>query len=335
MPAPLQLVQLRHPDEGRAVALVDGSRLVLCDGPSSVHALAWQACEQGISLAGAAALHAGSRTADYDEVYDGRSAWRLLSPVDHPSTPSRMLISGTGLSHMKSAQTRDSMHTGAVTVTDSMKMYQWGVEGGKPAEGQVGSAPEWFFKGDGNFVRALNEPLDTPEFAGDGGDEAEIAGVYLIDPGGKPRRLGFTAGNEFSDHEFERRNYLYLAHSKLRTCALGPELVNNGPFDSVQGHVAIHRGGAVLWERSFLTGEKNMCHSLANMEHHHFKYEQHRRPGDVHVHFFGAAAFSSADGVNVQDGDVMEVSFEGYGRPLRNPVRVAPGAERLVTVTPL
>jgi hypothetical protein len=65
-----------------------------------------------------------------------------------------------------------------------------------------------------------------------------------------------------------------------------------------------------------------MCHSLANLEHHHFKHTEHRRPGDVHIHFFGADAFSFKDRLRLEDGDVMTISFEGFGRPLRNPIRI-------------
>jgi hypothetical protein len=75
-----------------------------------------------------------------------------------------------------------------------------------------------------------------------------------------------------------------------------------------------------------------MCHSLANIEHHHFKFDAHRRPGDVHVHFYGASAFSFGAGVRLQDGDVMEVSFAGFGRPLRNPVRIETAAPQQVVV---
>ena len=100
------------------------------------------------------------------------------------------------------------------------------------------------------------------------------------------------AGNEFSDHVLERKNYLYLAASKLRTCAIGPELVVDGDFDAVPGEVSVHRGGRILWSREIRTGESAMCHSLSNIEHHHFKFETHRRPGDVHVHYFGACALS-------------------------------------------
>ena len=78
-----------------------------------------------------------------------------------------------------------------------------------------------------------------------------------------------------------------------------------------------------------------MSHTVANLEHHHFKYEAHRRPGDAHIHFFGAGAFSFGAGVELADGDVMVVAFEGFGRPLRNPIRVDRGEDRFVGVKAL
>src|SRR3546814_19715917 len=55
------------------------------------------------------------------------------------------------------------------------------------------------------------------------------------------------------------------------------------------------RDGRTLWEKPFLSGEANMSHSIANLEHHHFKYGLFRRPGDVHVHFFGTATLSFSE----------------------------------------
>ena len=78
-----------------------------------------------------------------------------------------------------------------------------------------------------------------------------------------------------------------------------------------------------------------MCHSLANLEHHHFKFEFHRRPGDLHIHFFGADAFSFGDGVRLEDGDVMQVRFEGFGRALRDPLARARPSRMLLTVRPI
>ncbi|RPI54618.1 MAG: hypothetical protein EHM55_10300 [Acidobacteria bacterium] len=182
-------------------------------------------------------------------------------------------------------------------------------------------------------LRASGDELLVPGYAEDGGEEAEVAGVYLIDPDGRPRRIGMAAGNEFSDHRFEKHNYLNLAGSKLRTCALGPELVVDPDFDSVPGRVSIERGERTLWERDIATGEREMCHSIANIEHHHFKFEAHRRPGDVHVHYYGAHSLSFADDVKLEDGDVMTIQFAGFGRPLRNVVRIAAPVGAPITVS--
>ena len=224
----------------------------------------------------------------------------------------------------------------AEPVTDSMRMFQWGVEGGRPAKGEIGIAPEWFYKGTGSILQPPFAPLTIPAYAEDGGEEAEVAGIYVIAEDGTPYRIGMATGNEFSDHQFEKRNYLNLAGSKLRTCSLGPELVVDAAFQAVDGEVRIERGGDTIWSKKVATGEENMCHSLANLEHHHFKFEGHRQPGDVHVHFFGAHSLSFGEGVVLKDGDWMEVRYEGFGRPLRNPIHVeSKDANRLVEVRSL
>ena len=89
---------------------------------------------------------------------------------------------------------------------------------------------------------------------------------------GMPWRVGFALLNEFSDHVTERQNYLWLAHSKLRPCSFGPELLLGDLPDDVRGTSRIRRGKTVIFEQPFLTGEANMSHSIANLEAHHFKY---------------------------------------------------------------
>jgi hypothetical protein len=199
-----------------------------------------------------------------------------------------------------------------------MKMFLMGVEGGKPTGEEPGVQPEWFYKGDGQIIVAPGEPLAMPSFARDGGEEPEIAGIYLIDARGEPARLGFALGNEFSDHVTERGNYLWLAHSKLRAAALGPELLLGELPVDVRGASRILRDGEVVWEKPFLSGEANMSHSLGNLEHHHFKYAGFRRPGDVHVHFFGTATLSFSDGFRTQEGDVFEIEARPFTLPVRN-----------------
>jgi hypothetical protein len=330
-----RLVQIGRGD-ARAVALCDEPRLHVLDRFASVVDLAQAAIGRREPLVDLVRKSAVVESLDYDAIYTGRSAWRLLTPIDHPHEPARCLVSGTGLTHLGSAAQRQQMHEAVESEpTDSMKMFRSGLSGGKPALGAVGVAPEWFYKGNGTILRAHGEPLDVPGFAEDGGEEAEIAGVYVIGAGGLPYRVGMAIGNEFSDHVFERKNYLNLAGSKLRTCAIGPELVVDPVFDSIPGTVTVIRDGATRWSKDIVTGEREMSHNLANIEHHHFKFDAHRRAGDVHVHYFGACALSFGDGVRLADGDIMEVAFTGFGRPLRNPLRRVPGDASPVAVTPL
>jgi hypothetical protein len=325
-----RLVQIQN-GLARSVALVEEPRLRLLDGINSIFELAQTAVDSKITLTTLVQKKATSEFLDYNPIYNGKSGWRLLPPIDHPTEPARCLVSGTGLTHLGSAANRQRMHEAKDSeLTDSMKMFRLGVEGGKPAPGKIGVAPEWFYKGTGTILRTHGEPLDVPAYAEDGGEEAEIAGVYFIDANGQPRRIGMAIGNEFSDHKFEKHNYLNLAGSKIRNCSLGPELVIDPEFNSVPGTVKIERAGKLFWSKEIVTGENEMCHSLRNIEHHHFKFETHRRPGDVHVHFFGACALSFGDGVQLADGDVMEISFAGFGRALRNPLRVARGKATLI-----
>lgn len=333
-----RLVQLQK-GSLRRVAIVREPLLELLDA-DSVYRLAQSALAEGVSFAKKIELAKTQETLDYDSVYSGKSEWKLLPCFDHPGDSAHCLVSGTGLTHLGSAQNRDDMHRKTLdsdesALSDSMKMFRWGLEKGKPTPGKIGIAPEWFFKGTGEVLRAHNAPLDILPFAEGGGEEAEIAGLYLIDGEGRPVRVGMAQGNEFSDHVFEKPNYLNLAGSKLRTCSIGPELVVDPEFGSVAGETRILREGKELWSKPQLTGEREMSHSLSNMEHHHFKFPHHRVPGDVHVHYFGTSGTSFGAGIRLQDGDVMEIRFDGFGRPLCNPLRKPGAPDALVAVRAL
>ncbi len=328
----MRLVQLQSPSGETRVAIVEGASLRLLEACDSVYALAQSALRAGKRLADAA--RPSRETVDYDPVYRLQSEWRLLPPFTHPE-PARCLVTGTGLTHKASADNRQAMHHNPAELSDSMRMYLAGLEGGRPAPGEIGVSPEWFYKGCGTILRAHGEPLDVPPFGGDGGEEPEVAGLYVIDEEGRPRRVGMAMANEFSDHVLEKQSYLYLAHSKLRVCSMGPELVVDPDFTAAPGVVAIEREGKVLWSQKIASGESNMSHTVANLEHHHFKYEAHRRPGDAHIHFFGADAFSYGAGLQLQEADIMVVSFEGFGRPLRNPLHIDRRVQPHIPVAPL
>ena len=315
---PTSLVQFVDASGTRGVAaLIDDAAPRRVSGVATTVEIARAALAEGRTLQEQVAA------ASLGEVVD-LAAVRLLPPVDH-ADPAHLLMTGTGLTHLGSAEGRDKMHRAASTAahqTDSMKMFLMGVEGGKPAAGTTGVQPEWFYKGDGSMLVAPGEPLMSPAFALDAGEEPEIAGIYLIDDAGTPVRIGFALGNEFSDHVTERGNYLWLAHSKLRPAALGPELLLGDLPADVRGTSRIIRDGSVVWEKPFLSGEANMSHAIANLEHHHFKYPLFRRPGDLHVHFFGTATLSFSEGVQTQAGDVFEIEAAPFRLPVRNPIAI-------------
>ena len=209
-----RLVQLRQ-GSLRRVARVEEPNLRLLSRVESVLQVANTAINDRSSMTSVIEGCASGETIDYQAVYSGASAWQLSVPINHPQA-ARCLVSGTGLTHLGSAESRNAMHGKSdAQLTDSMKMFRAGLEGGRPPKGHCGTAPEWFYKGNGAVLRASGEELLVPGYAEDGGEEAEVAGVYVIAPDGSPYRIGMTAGNEFSDHKFEKTNYLNLAGSKL------------------------------------------------------------------------------------------------------------------------
>ena len=333
---PLRLVQFLDEDGARRVAKVDegGKQLQVLADAVRIYELALEAGRTGAALDEVVTSCLRDDWVDYDSIIAAR---RLLPPLDHPD-PAHCLVTGTGLTHLGSAQARDAMHIKADAVspmTDSMRLFQWGLEEGKPPEGQISVQPEWFYKGNGYSVVPPEQPLVSPPFALDGGEEAELVGLYVIAESGEILRVGFALGNEFSDHVMEARNYLYLAHSKLRTCSIGPEIIIGAPPAEVSGQVRIERNGNTIWEAPFLTGEVHMSYAISNLEHHHFKYELFRKPGDVHCHFFGTATLSRNAGIVTRPGDHFDISAPGFGRPLRNTLEQAPDDHKVVRVRPL
>lgn len=315
----MHLIQLK--DGGVACRRGDVARRL--NGATTIYALALEAIERGRSLSEIAAAHGEGAAVDLAALL---AAGAIDTPLRHPD-PAHLHLTGTGLTHLGSASARDAMHADTAGMTDSMKMFRMGIEGGKPEAGVTGAQPEWFYKGNGHALVGPGERLASPAFAQDGGEEPEIAGLYVIGPDGVPYRLGFALANEFSDHVTEKVNYLWLAHSKLRPAAVGPELLTGPLPQDIRGTSRIRRNGSVIWEKPFLSGEANMSHWIANLEHHHFKYALFRQPGDVHVHMFGTATLSFADGVRTEPGDSFEISAPDFGLPLVNPLGQEPAQE--------
>ncbi|QBX99895.1 GguC protein [Rhodophyticola sp. CCM32] len=331
------LSQIITPKGARHVVAREGTEAFTVNGVENVYDLALRCADAGTSLVACIEELGFGRSVD---LAGALQEGRVLPPITHPD-PAHLHLTGTGLTHLGSASTRDAMHQSPAedtALTDSMKMFNMGLEGGKPANGAAGAQPEWFYKGTGMAVVPPEGALISPDFADDGGEEPEIAGIYVIGAEGTPFRVGFALSNEFSDHVMEQVNYLYLAHSKLRPASFGPEILVGDLPEDIRGTSRIRRGDKTIFEGAFLSGAANMSHSIANLEHHHFKYGIFRQPGDVHVHMFGTATLSFAEGVRTEPGDIFEIEAPGFGLPLRNTLTSAapaPAPSQMLRVHPL
>jgi hypothetical protein len=126
-----RLIQIKK-GSVRRMAVVEEPHVRLLDGCSSIYELAQIAIDAQKKLSAVAHQRRQSGILDYELIYTGRSEWQVLPAIDHPQ------VCGTGLTHIGSARGRQSMHaTATEDLTDSMKMFRWGVEGGRPLMNSV------------------------------------------------------------------------------------------------------------------------------------------------------------------------------------------------------
>jgi hypothetical protein len=294
------MVQLIHPGFGRRVALVDSGDLHLLGTYRSVYAFAQAALETGYKLRDLLSTDLTGIALDYAKVWALETEWRFLPSFDHPEEPARCIVSGAGFTHGRGAPSGNGVDS---------------------TDGDLG--PSWFLKGNGSTLCGHGDPLTPPGFATGASEEAELAAAYIVDQARVPRRIGLTAGNEFCDPAQAALGFAANAHSKLRPCSIGPELRLDATFEEIRGTVSIRRSGAPLWSAELVTGDRYTRYNLEQIERSLFQHEGHRRPGDAHVHFLGSPATSYAEGVRLEEGDEMTVSWEGFGQPLMNRLRHA------------
>jgi len=317
----LKLIQFINDNGLPRVGVIRGDKIEILNGVESNYELFVRSQQRSLQIEDLIPDLLSGEYADYNIIENEN---RLLLPLTHPD-PYHTWITGTGLTHLGSAASRNAMHekikSETQVLTDSIKMFQMGLENGKMENDIPAVQPEWFYKGNGLSGVNPGQEISSPSFALDGGEEPEIVGLYIIDKNANPVRIGFSLGNEFSDHATEKINYLYLAHSKLRQCSYGPELLLGNLPEHITGKTKIIRSNKVIWEKEFLTGENNMNHNIRNLEYHHFKYEMFRQPGDVHVHFFGTSVLSFSDQVVTEDGDIFHIEADAFEHALVNPLK--------------
>lgn len=213
---------------------------------------------------------------------------RLLAPIDLPD-PARLHVSDSGAA----AARRDS---------------------------------GWRYRGDGRSLAGPGIVLTVPEFALDGSERPEIAGLYLIAADRTPVRIGFVLGNRFHDHAAARTHRHFPAQLSPRPTALGPEVrLGALPHDIIVTSRLL-RDGVVERERRFGAGDAHLPHPITELERRRFEGGIVGRPGDVLVHFFVGAGGDAAEAVRAQPDDAFEATATGFTLPMRNPIAFAPRA---------
>lgn len=139
----LRLVQFRDMrGETRVAACDDEGAAHVVNGVTTTYELAWAAISAGISLAEQVEQNGKGEAVD---IHAALAGGQVGLPITHED-PAHLIVAGTGLTHLGSADGRDKMHKAAQAAekpTDSMRMFLMGVEGGKPKPGQTGVQPEW------------------------------------------------------------------------------------------------------------------------------------------------------------------------------------------------
>ena len=109
----MHLVQIQNVTR-RRVAVVREPDLVLLRDVDSSLALAERAISEKRRLSELATSLTTDETLSYDSIFDGKSDWKLLPPIDCPGDSHRVHVSGTGLTHLGSARDRQAMHVAAI-----------------------------------------------------------------------------------------------------------------------------------------------------------------------------------------------------------------------------
>ena len=143
--------QVKNNDGSITVAVrEEGQAARAVNNAASVYALAMEAANSGKSLKAVVETYGFGADVDLQDAY---AKGNFLPPITHPDD-AHLHLTGTGLTHLGSASTRDAMHAAVSKVeegaTDTMKMFKMGLEGGKPKPGEKGVQPEWFYKGNGS-----------------------------------------------------------------------------------------------------------------------------------------------------------------------------------------
>ena len=288
----MHLSQITDADGARRVVFRDDTTARVVTGATTTYDLAREAIAARTTLADA--VRSRGLGAEVD-LAAALAEGRVHAPINHPD-PAHLHLTGTGLTHLGSAATRDAMHAGHRA--GKADRFDEDVPHG-PRGRQAGARARSACSRNGSTRATARSPWRPARRSLAGLRQGRRRGAgdrrHLRD---RRRRHAVPRSASRSPTSSPTTspsgvNYLFLAHSKLRERVVRAGDPGSAPLpDDVAAPRASCATARLLWEKPFLSGEANMSHTIANLEHHHFKYGLFRQPGDVHVHMFGTATLS-------------------------------------------
>jgi len=93
---------------------------------------------------------------------------------------------------------------------------------------------------------------------------------------------------------------------------------------------SLYRQGRQSGKHKYSSGGAPLLYGLAALEPDHFKFADHHRPWDAHIHFAGARLFSNRPVPPLKEADECEVHWEGLGRPPQNALHAERREEKTI-----
>lgn len=145
----------------------------------------------------------------------------------------------------------------------------------------------WFYKGNGSLLKTHGEALNIPYHALSIACEPGIVCIYMVDPFGKLRFVGFTLGNDVHDPLLGNLDSPDALQASLRDCAIAPAMILGEMHCRLSIDARIERQDAQISCREYVIDLKEWqalrrC-TQAFLEQH----EQFLQPGMVHYVFHG------------------------------------------------
>src|SRR6266567_564209 len=191
-----------------------------------------------------------------------------------------------------------------------------------PAPDEEFSAPNYYIKGFGSWLRMPGEPLSTPADPVWLLEEPEVALVHVNDDDGNPHYAGYTFGNDLNDIGLHlQKPWAWTPYAKLCETSITPWLFLDAPPVHVTGTVTIERGGGKAWQGDFSCGADSIFHRIPDMAEYLFAHPTLRQPGLVNYLYLGADKATYHDGFRIEHGDRMVLDYPSHGVTLANTVR--------------